>query len=128
MPFLTVGAHRRPLLPRAGSVAYGFGLFSRKLSFEDYAVDVPRQRRARRRRIARALDPALGRPRPRPPENWTGSVHRLRAPRLLVVLVAEVALEVFGEGFARREVVLVEPVVVVFVFFVVVADPRFVGG
>ena len=30
-------------------------------------VDVPRQRRTRRRRVARALHPALGSPRPRPP-------------------------------------------------------------
>ena len=64
VPFLTVGATDARFFRRAGSVAYGFGLFSRRLSFEDYAVDVPRQRRARRRRVARALDPALGRASP----------------------------------------------------------------
>jgi acetylornithine deacetylase/succinyl-diaminopimelate desuccinylase-like protein len=37
VPFLTVGATDARFFRRAGSVAYGFGLFSRKLSFEDYA-------------------------------------------------------------------------------------------
>ena len=94
VPFLTVGATDARFFRRAGSVAYGFGLFSRTLSFEDYAVDVPRQRRARRRRVARALHPALGRPRPRPPE-------LTRSGAQSSPLVAEVALEVFGEGCRR---------------------------
>jgi len=38
VPFLTVGATDARFFRRAGSVAYGFGLFSRKLSFEDYAA------------------------------------------------------------------------------------------
>ena len=66
VPFLTVGATDARFFRRTGSVAYGFGLFSRKLSFDDYAIDVPRQRRAGRHRVARAVDPSLGRPRPRP--------------------------------------------------------------
>jgi acetylornithine deacetylase/succinyl-diaminopimelate desuccinylase-like protein len=37
VPFLTVGATDARFFRRAGSVAYGFGLFSRNLSFEDYA-------------------------------------------------------------------------------------------
>ncbi len=37
VPFLTVGATDARFFRRAGSVAYGFGLFSRKLSFDDYA-------------------------------------------------------------------------------------------
>jgi acetylornithine deacetylase/succinyl-diaminopimelate desuccinylase-like protein len=37
VPFLTVGATDARFFRRAGSVAYGFGLFSRRLSFEDYA-------------------------------------------------------------------------------------------
>jgi acetylornithine deacetylase/succinyl-diaminopimelate desuccinylase-like protein len=37
VPFLTVGATDARFFRRAGSVAYGFGLFSRKLSFNDYA-------------------------------------------------------------------------------------------
>jgi acetylornithine deacetylase/succinyl-diaminopimelate desuccinylase-like protein len=37
VPFLTVGATDARFFRRNGSVAYGFGLFSRKLSFDDYA-------------------------------------------------------------------------------------------
>jgi acetylornithine deacetylase/succinyl-diaminopimelate desuccinylase-like protein len=37
VPFLTVGATDARFFRRDGSVAYGFGLFSRKLSFDDYA-------------------------------------------------------------------------------------------
>jgi acetylornithine deacetylase/succinyl-diaminopimelate desuccinylase-like protein len=37
VPFLTVGATDARFFRRAGSIAYGFGLFSRHLSFEDYA-------------------------------------------------------------------------------------------
>jgi acetylornithine deacetylase/succinyl-diaminopimelate desuccinylase-like protein len=37
VPFLTVGATDARFFRRAGSVAYGFGLFSRRLSFDDYA-------------------------------------------------------------------------------------------
>jgi acetylornithine deacetylase/succinyl-diaminopimelate desuccinylase-like protein len=37
VPFLTVGATDARFFRRAGSVAYGFGLFSRNLSFDDYA-------------------------------------------------------------------------------------------
>jgi acetylornithine deacetylase/succinyl-diaminopimelate desuccinylase-like protein len=37
VPFLTVGATDARFFRRAGSIAYGFGLFSRKLSFDDYA-------------------------------------------------------------------------------------------
>ena len=38
VPFLTVGATDNRFFRRAGSVGYGFGLFSRKLSFDDYAT------------------------------------------------------------------------------------------
>jgi acetylornithine deacetylase/succinyl-diaminopimelate desuccinylase-like protein len=37
VPFLTVGATDARFFRRLGSVAYGFGLFSRHLTFEDYA-------------------------------------------------------------------------------------------
>jgi acetylornithine deacetylase/succinyl-diaminopimelate desuccinylase-like protein len=37
VPFLTVGATDARFFRRQGSVAYGFGLFSRKISFDDYA-------------------------------------------------------------------------------------------
>jgi acetylornithine deacetylase/succinyl-diaminopimelate desuccinylase-like protein len=37
VPFLTVGATDARFFRRAGSVAYGFGLFSRRISFDDYA-------------------------------------------------------------------------------------------
>ena len=37
VPFLTVGATDARFFRRAGATAYGFGLFSRKLSFDDYA-------------------------------------------------------------------------------------------
>ena len=37
VPFLTVGATDARFFRRAGSVAYGFGLFSRRVSFDDYA-------------------------------------------------------------------------------------------
>lgn len=37
VPFLTVGATDARFFRRSGSIAYGFGLFSRKLSFDDYA-------------------------------------------------------------------------------------------
>ncbi len=38
VPFLTVGATDARFFRRAGSVAYGFGLFSRRLSFEEYGA------------------------------------------------------------------------------------------
>jgi acetylornithine deacetylase/succinyl-diaminopimelate desuccinylase-like protein len=38
VPFLTVGATDARFFRRAGSTAYGFGLFSRRLSFDDYAT------------------------------------------------------------------------------------------
>jgi len=38
VPFLTVGATDARFFRRAGSVAYGYGLFSRRLSFEDYST------------------------------------------------------------------------------------------
>jgi acetylornithine deacetylase/succinyl-diaminopimelate desuccinylase-like protein len=38
VPFLTVGATDARFFRRVGSVAYGYGLFSRKLSFEDYST------------------------------------------------------------------------------------------
>jgi acetylornithine deacetylase/succinyl-diaminopimelate desuccinylase-like protein len=37
VPFLTVGATDARFFRRRGSVAYGFGLFSQRLSFDDYA-------------------------------------------------------------------------------------------
>ena len=37
VPFLTVGATDARFFRRKGKVAYGFGLFSRKISFDDYA-------------------------------------------------------------------------------------------
>jgi acetylornithine deacetylase/succinyl-diaminopimelate desuccinylase-like protein len=38
VPFLTVGATDARFFRRAGSTAYGYGLFSRNLSFEDYGT------------------------------------------------------------------------------------------
>lgn len=38
VPFLTVGATDARFFRRDGAVAYGFGLFSRRLTFEDYAT------------------------------------------------------------------------------------------
>jgi acetylornithine deacetylase/succinyl-diaminopimelate desuccinylase-like protein len=38
VPFLTVGATDARFFRRAGSTAYGFGLFSTALSLEDYGV------------------------------------------------------------------------------------------
>lgn len=38
VPFLTVGATDARFFRRAGSVAYGFGLFSRRMTFEDYGA------------------------------------------------------------------------------------------
>ncbi len=38
VPFLTVGATDARFFRRAGSTAYGFGLFSTRLSLEDYGV------------------------------------------------------------------------------------------
>ena len=38
VPFLTVGATDARFFRRAGAVAYGFGLFSEQLSFDDYAT------------------------------------------------------------------------------------------
>lgn len=38
VPFLTVGATDARFFRRAGSVAYGFGLFSHRLTFEDYGT------------------------------------------------------------------------------------------
>ena len=38
VPFLMVGGTDNRFFRRAGSVGYGFGLFSKKLSFEDYAT------------------------------------------------------------------------------------------
>jgi acetylornithine deacetylase/succinyl-diaminopimelate desuccinylase-like protein len=38
VPFLMVGGTDNRFFRRAGSVGYGFALFSRRLSFEDYAT------------------------------------------------------------------------------------------
>jgi acetylornithine deacetylase/succinyl-diaminopimelate desuccinylase-like protein len=38
VPYLTVGATDARFFRRLGTVAYGFGLFSRRLTFEDYAT------------------------------------------------------------------------------------------
>ena len=38
MPFLMVGGTDNRFFRRAGSVGYGFGLFSKRLPFEDYAT------------------------------------------------------------------------------------------
>jgi acetylornithine deacetylase/succinyl-diaminopimelate desuccinylase-like protein len=38
VPFLTVGATDARFFRRAGATAYGFGLFSTRLSLEDYGV------------------------------------------------------------------------------------------
>src|SRR5690606_288198 len=38
VPYLTVGATDARFFRGAGSTAYGFGMFSRRLSFEDYGV------------------------------------------------------------------------------------------
>jgi acetylornithine deacetylase/succinyl-diaminopimelate desuccinylase-like protein len=38
VPFLTVGATDARFFRRAGSTAYGFGLFSQRMTFEDYAT------------------------------------------------------------------------------------------
>ena len=38
IPFLTVGATDARFFRRLGTVAYGFGLFSERMTFEDYAV------------------------------------------------------------------------------------------
>jgi acetylornithine deacetylase/succinyl-diaminopimelate desuccinylase-like protein len=38
VPFLTVGATDARFFRRLGTVAYGFGLFSEQLSFEQYAA------------------------------------------------------------------------------------------
>jgi acetylornithine deacetylase/succinyl-diaminopimelate desuccinylase-like protein len=38
VPFLTVGATDARFFRRAGSTAYGFGLFSTQMSLEDYGV------------------------------------------------------------------------------------------
>jgi acetylornithine deacetylase/succinyl-diaminopimelate desuccinylase-like protein len=38
VPFLTVGATDARFFRRKGSVAYGFGLFSRRMTFEDYGA------------------------------------------------------------------------------------------
>jgi acetylornithine deacetylase/succinyl-diaminopimelate desuccinylase-like protein len=38
VPFLTVGATDARFFRKLGTVAYGFGLFSRRLTFEDYAT------------------------------------------------------------------------------------------
>ena len=38
VPFLTVGATDARFFRKLGTVAYGFGLFSKRLTFEDYAT------------------------------------------------------------------------------------------
>jgi acetylornithine deacetylase/succinyl-diaminopimelate desuccinylase-like protein len=38
VPFLTVGATDARIFRRLGTIAYGFGLFSERMTFEDYAV------------------------------------------------------------------------------------------
>ena len=64
VPFLTVGATDARFFRRLGTVAYGFGLFSERLSVRAVRGDVPRRRRAGRRGLARALGRALGRAGP----------------------------------------------------------------
>jgi acetylornithine deacetylase/succinyl-diaminopimelate desuccinylase-like protein len=38
VPFVMVGGTDNRFFRRAGSVGYGFGLFSKRLTFEDYAT------------------------------------------------------------------------------------------
>ena len=66
-PFLTVGATDARFFRRAGSIRLRLRPVQPPALVRGLRRDVPRQRRTRRRRVARALDPALGRPRPRPP-------------------------------------------------------------
>ena len=45
VPSFMVGGTDNRFFRRAGAVGYGFGLFSQRLPYEDFAHDVPRQRR-----------------------------------------------------------------------------------
>ena len=66
VPFLMVGGTDNRFFRRAGSVGYGFGAVQPAALVRGLRHDVPRQRRARRRRVARPLGAALGSRRPRP--------------------------------------------------------------
>ena len=65
VPSLMVGGTDNRFFRRAGAVGYGFGLFSQRLAVRGLRHDVPRQRRARRPGVARAVDAAVGSRRPR---------------------------------------------------------------
>ena len=62
---LTVGATDARFFRRVGHTAYGFGMFSEHMTFEDYGDDVPRRRRAGRHRVACACRPSSGKSSPR---------------------------------------------------------------
>ena len=66
VPSLMVGGTDNRFYRRAGAVGYGFGLFSQRLAVRGLRHHVPRQRRAGRPGVARAVDAALGSRRPRP--------------------------------------------------------------
>ncbi len=66
VPFLTVGATDARFFRREGSVALRLRPVQPSTLVRRLRVDVPRQRRTGRHRVARPLDQALGRPRARP--------------------------------------------------------------
>ena len=85
VPSLMVGGTDNRFFRRAGSVGYGFGLFSQRLALRGLRHDVPRQRRAGRPGVAGAVDAALGSrgARPRRLGRATATRHRRgRGPRL----------------------------------------------
>ena len=67
VPFLMVGGTDNRFFRRAGSVGYGFGLFSRRLTFEDYATMFHGNDERVDVESLGLSEAALGSRRPRPP-------------------------------------------------------------
>ena len=67
VPFLTVGATDARFFRKLGTVAYGFGLFSRRSDLRGLRHHVPRGGRAGGCGLSRSVGPAVGRCGPRQP-------------------------------------------------------------
>ncbi len=97
------GATDNRFFRRAGSVGYGFGLFSKRLAFEDYATMFHGNDERVDQESLQPLDRALARDRRGVRRS---AVVVASQPRLLEALLAEVLLERLGEVVAARDLLV----------------------
>ena len=77
VPLMTVGATDARFFRRLGTTSYGFGLFSDEPVVRGLRADVPRRRRARRRRVAAPVDGDVGGAEPGPARPLMGDPRRV---------------------------------------------------